>query len=93
MSTEGIVTNHTYFNTYSWKQPLLIQNLKSCLCVLYCVDSKSKLHCIEHLEKQFDPYRTVHSFKGIYGHDANKHFECKGMCVDNEGNILYIIAF
>ncbi|XP_052087359.1 uncharacterized protein LOC127724435 [Mytilus californianus] len=88
MNTDGIVTERSLFSNSVWKRPCSIQNLESGVCVLYRVDNESNLHCIELLEAKSDKCNKLYCFKGIYGFNPEKNFECKGMCVDKAGNTL-----
>ncbi|CAC5412111.1 unnamed protein product [Mytilus coruscus] len=88
MNTDGIVTKRSLFSESVWKRPCSIHNLESGLCVLYRVNTEYKLHSIELLEAKSDKCNKLYAFKGIYGLNPQRNFECGGMCVDNTGNIL-----
>ncbi|VDH99943.1 Hypothetical predicted protein [Mytilus galloprovincialis] len=88
MNTDGIVTKRSLFSEIGWKRPCSIQNLESGLCVLYCLNCETTLHSIELLDAKSDKCDKLYCFKGIYGFNPQKNFECKGICVDKAGNIL-----
>ncbi|XP_071137119.1 uncharacterized protein [Mytilus edulis] len=88
MNTDGIVTKSSLFAEIGWKRPCSIHNLESGLCVLYHVKCESSLHSIELIEAKGEKYDILYRFKGIYGLNPERNFECKGMCTDNSRNIL-----
>ncbi|VDI12814.1 Hypothetical predicted protein [Mytilus galloprovincialis] len=88
MNTDGIVNKRSLFSERVWKRPCSIQNLESGVYVLYRVDNESNLYSIELLEAKSDKCNKLGCFKGIFGFNPEKNFECKGMCVDKAGNII-----
>ncbi|XP_071137121.1 uncharacterized protein [Mytilus edulis] len=88
MNTDGIVTKSLPFSESGRTRPCSIQNLESGLCVLYRLDIEPYLHSIELLEVKSDKCNKLYGFKGIYGMNPKRNFECGGMCADNAGNIL-----
>ncbi|XP_063404295.1 uncharacterized protein LOC134687767 [Mytilus trossulus] len=88
MNTDGIVAKRSIFSEGGWKKPCSIQNLESSLCVLYRVKCESTLHSIELIEAKPGKCDMLYRFKGIYGLNPERNFECKGMCADKSRNIL-----
>lgn len=89
MNTDGIVISEQILYKTISRQPSVIQSMSnSSVCVLYRLNNYSNLHHIEILEGKLKILRIINHFNGIYGHETHNHFECNGMCVNKDDNIL-----
>ncbi|CAG2247227.1 unnamed protein product [Mytilus edulis] len=86
MNTDGILTKRLSFSERIWKLPSFIQSLESGVCVLYC--ENCTLYFIDLLDAKSDKCDKLYRFKGIYGLNPEKNFDCTGMCTDQSGNLL-----
>ncbi|XP_071123884.1 uncharacterized protein [Mytilus edulis] len=86
MNKEGILIAEFDFYTLNMNEPCFImQNDDSNVCVLYKKLSykNNNLHYINVLKAVNDKCESIKSFYGIFGYQPSFHFECHGICTNN----------
>ncbi|CAC5424036.1 NKIRAS [Mytilus coruscus] len=88
MNTDGMVITEASVSNRSLHTPCFVRLLEPYLCVLYHTNNSNSVQRIELLKKKDDTYNPFKSFSGMFGYEANRHFQCHGMCVAKDFNII-----
>ncbi|XP_063416142.1 uncharacterized protein LOC134697786 [Mytilus trossulus] len=85
MNKDGILTSEFNFYADSTDEPCLMQNEETNMYVLYLSSYyyNKNLHYINVLKAANDKCESKESFNGTFGYQPSLHFECHGICTNN----------